>query len=234
MADDTVVSAPELWWETSGVPDGPPAPPVPRARAIWMWVAAGTGVVMLFGTVTAVQLSERGSGGALRTVAPKLAAIAAGCTGVREWNVDSTGVEVINPVIGGGPVQVSYRTNPPSFGRYFSKTAPPRPVAYLPGQPYPIPELLVHNERRGYVVVFYDKTAAQDYPALQEIARAASKEEKFLVVPWSLNRPPFPDGAHVGIATWGITQTCRMLSTDAALRFRKDYPARIAPEYRLP
>ena len=223
-----------LWWERAGlVGEGPPAPRPSRSRLVVTVTAGLLGATLLGTTVFLVRGSHPSGDGAQRTVPAGLIALASGCSAVSEWAVAPDQDKAIVPVPGSPEgTRVAYRTVPPSFGRYLPTPAPPEPKAYRIGEQFPVVERLVHNMRRGYMVVFYDQAA----PAAEvdQMAVWARTQDKVLLVPWENSRPRFAKGAMVGAATWGVTQTCLHLDPASFTEFRARYPASRAPESSLP
>jgi hypothetical protein len=100
---------------------------------------------------------------------------------------------------------IAYADAPPAFGNHR-----PSPAAF--GRPFysddrPEVATLVHNEEHGYVIAWYDDTAAKDKDEMDSLKSIAEKyqdaKERFIAAPW---RPEdgkaFPDGKHIALTRW--------------------------------
>ena len=101
---------------------------------------------------------------------------------------------------------ITYKDAPPAFGEHR-----PSPVPF--GRPFyttsdrPEVASLVHNEEHGYVIAWYDETAAKDKTEMDDLEAIAKKfqdlNERFIAVPWtSDDGAAFPDGKHIALTRW--------------------------------
>jgi hypothetical protein len=101
---------------------------------------------------------------------------------------------------------ITYKDAPPAFGEHR-----PSPAAF--GRPFytaadrPEVATLVHNEEHGYVIAWYDETAAKDKNEMDDLEAIAKKfqddDGRFIAVPWtSSDGAAFPDGKHIALTRW--------------------------------
>jgi hypothetical protein len=101
---------------------------------------------------------------------------------------------------------ITYKDAPPAFGEHR-----PSPAAF--GRPFytasdrPEVATLVHNEEHGYVIAWYDETAAKDKTEMDNLEAIAKKfqdaNDRFIAVPWtSSDGAAFPDGKHIALTRW--------------------------------
>lgn len=101
---------------------------------------------------------------------------------------------------------ISYKDAPPAFGEH-------RPQAAAFGRPFytvddrPEVAQLVHNEEHGYMIAWYDATAAKDKNQMDDLEAIAKKyqgaNERFIAAPWtSADGAAFPDGKHIALTRW--------------------------------
>jgi hypothetical protein len=101
---------------------------------------------------------------------------------------------------------ISYPDSPPAFGDH-------RPQAAAFGRPFytaddrPEVAQLVHNEEHGYVIAWYDETAAKNKDEMDNLEAIAKKyqsdNQRFIAAPWTAeDGPGFPDGKHIALTRW--------------------------------
>jgi hypothetical protein len=101
---------------------------------------------------------------------------------------------------------ISYPDSPPAFGDH-------RPQAAAFGRPFytaddrPEVAQLVHNEEHGYVIAWYDETAAKNKDEMDNLEAIAKKyqsdNQRFIAAPWtSKDGSGFPDGKHIALTRW--------------------------------
>lgn len=128
------------------------------------------------------------------------AAAAAGCDPIKTTKTDMTQKHVPE----GTPIV--YQDAPPSFGKH-------RPVpaafgrAFYTAQDRPEVATLVHNEEHGFVIAWYDETAAKDQSEMNQLKaigdKYASAQGRFIAAPWlSSDGAPFPGGKHIALTRW--------------------------------
>jgi hypothetical protein len=101
---------------------------------------------------------------------------------------------------------ITYKDAPPAFGPHRPQPAPfGRPFYTTADRP----ELaqLVHNEEHGYVIAWYDATAAKDKTEMDNLEAIAKKyqgeNKRFIAAPWtSSDGAKFPDGKHIALTRW--------------------------------
>jgi cytoskeletal protein RodZ len=101
---------------------------------------------------------------------------------------------------------ITYKDAPPAFGEH-------RPTPAEFGRPFyttadrPEVATLVHNEEHGYVIGWYDETAAKDKTEMDNLEAIAKKfqdaNQRFIAAPWtSEDGAAFPDGKHIALTRW--------------------------------
>ena len=143
---------------------------------------------------------------------------------------------------------ITYKDAPPAFGEH-------RPQAAAFGRPFYTstdrPEVaeLVHNEEHGYVIAWYDDTAAKDKTQVQDLKALATKFQdgkfRFIAAPWtSSDGAAFPSGKHIALTRWsadaknpgdqskqrGNWEYCGSVSGSVMSDFVKKWPNAESPE----
>ena len=101
---------------------------------------------------------------------------------------------------------ITYKDAPPAFGEHR-----PQPAAF--GRPFytagdrPEVATLVHNLEHGYVIAWYDETAAKHGSEMDDLEAIAKKfqddNQRFIAAPWtSEDGDAFPDGKHIALTRW--------------------------------
>lgn len=104
------------------------------------------------------------------------------------------------------PTPITYKDAPPAFGAHR-----PQPAAF--GRPFYTaqdrPEVaeLVHNLEHGYVVIWYDQSAADDKTEIKNIKAIATKfqnkQVRVIAAPWTKkDGAAFPSGKHIALTRW--------------------------------
>ncbi|RNL63042.1 DUF3105 domain-containing protein [Nocardioides marmoriginsengisoli] len=128
------------------------------------------------------------------------AAAAADCDAILTKPTDKSQTHI------SAPQPITYADAPPSFG-------PHRPAAAPFGRPFygadDRPEVaeLVHNLEHGYVIAWYDDTAAKDKAEMDNLKSIAEKyqdaQERFIAAPWHpSDGAAFPEGKHIALTRW--------------------------------
>jgi hypothetical protein len=125
---------------------------------------------------------------------------AAACDPIKTTPTDKTQEHVPE----GTPI--TYADAPPSFGKHRPTPAPfGRP--FYTADDRPEVATLVHNLEHGYVVAWYDDTAAKDSDEMRNLKAIAHKYEadngRFIAAPWtSKDGAAFPAGKHIALTRW--------------------------------
>lgn len=179
--------------------------------------AALIGAVLVPGWLHSRQRAATNKVGAVST--PTAAALAAGCTGIR--NDPSLGRKHETS-------RITYTESPPASGPHN-----PNPLPLTP-QFYPVDngvrllvERAVHSLEHGFVIGWYDRSLpAAQVSALQSLA---GRYNRFIAVPWT--RGTFPNGQHFVLTAWQRTQRCTTVSPTVIQQFTSRYvDASSAPE----
>ncbi len=104
------------------------------------------------------------------------------------------------------PQAIGYDDAPPSFGPHRPQAAPFERRFYTSSDRPEIPEL-VHNLEHGYVILWYDKTVADDQEQMRFIKAIADKfgdeNTRFIAAPWNeSDGDAFPEGKHIALTRW--------------------------------
>ncbi|MCW2784879.1 MAG: hypothetical protein JWP74_1396 [Marmoricola sp.] len=148
------------------------------------------------------------------------------------------------------PTPITYKDAPPSFGPHR-----PSPVAF--GRPFytsdrPEVAQLVHNLEHGYVIAWYDDTAAKDSTEMTNLKAIATKfqdkQERFIAAPWHpSDGAAFPSGTHIALTRWsadpknpsdeskqrGNWEYCGQVSGSVMSSFFNKWPNSDSPEQNL-
>ncbi|MET3963001.1 hypothetical protein ABIE44_002935 [Marmoricola sp. OAE513] len=180
-----------------------------RTRSLLILGACIIVVGALIGSAAFVAIKDSRDKDALAK--KKLASIgktesAAGCDPIKTTKTDGQQ----NHIPDGTPI--TYNDAPPSFGNHR-----PSPTAF--GRPFysadrPEVAALVHNLEHGYVIAWYDETAAKDDKQMDQLKAIAEKfqnaQGRFIAVPWYTKEhdglpadgKAFPDGKHIALTRW--------------------------------
>jgi cytoskeletal protein RodZ len=101
---------------------------------------------------------------------------------------------------------ITYKDAPPAFGPHRPTTVP-FGRAFYTADDRPEVALLVHNEEHGYVIAWYDATAAKNKDEMDNLQAIADKYQadkgRFIAAPWtSSDGAAFPDGKHIALTRW--------------------------------
>ena len=178
-----------------------------RKTVLTIVICSIIGIALIGGSVYfSIQGKDKGSNTALREVG--LTEELAGCLPVKEEDIPDDASDE-NKHTPGATDRVDYKASPPTSGRHNGTWLPTGAKKFYSREENPMPEKAVHNLEHAYVVVWYDKTVAEEQiTRLKEAADAA--EGKFLVVPW--DRADFPDDKHIVLTAWGEKQECSDVS----------------------
>jgi hypothetical protein len=144
------------------------------------------------------------------------------------------------------PQKITYKDAPPSFGPHRPQPAPFERKFYTAADRPEVAEL-VHNLEHGYVILWYDETAAEDQKEMTAIKAIADKLDKarFIAAPWtSDDGAAFPSGKHISLTRWtadaddpgdeakqrGNWQYCGQTSGEVVSAFVDKWPNDESPE----
>jgi hypothetical protein len=101
---------------------------------------------------------------------------------------------------------ITYKDAPPAFGPHRPTTVP-FGRAFYTADDRPEVALLVHNEEHGYVIAWYDATAAKNKDEMDNLQAIADKYQadkgRFIAAPWtSSDGAAFPHGKHIALTRW--------------------------------
>ncbi|MFL6158786.1 MAG: DUF3105 domain-containing protein [Marmoricola sp.] len=214
-----------------------------RARSLGILGACVLVVLALIGTAATVAIKDHNAQAARdKKAIGKLgkAASAAGCNPILTKKTDMTQEHVPT-----GPIQ--YADAPPSFGKHR-----PQPAAF--GRTFytsdrPEVATLVHNLEHGYVIAWYDDTAAKDKSEMDDLKTIGDKftkaQERFIAAPWHpSDGAAFPSGKHIALTRWsadagnpsdetkqrGNWQYCSSVSGSVISSFLNKWPNNESPE----
>jgi hypothetical protein len=171
------------------------------------------------------------------------AASAAGCDPIKTTVTDHNQSHIPTGTI-------TYKDAPPSFG-------PHRPQPAVFGRAFysddrPEVATLVHNLEHGYVIAWYDDTAAKDKNEMDELKAIGDKyvaaQGRFIAAPWHpSDGAAFPAGKHIALTRWsadasnpsdeseqrGNWQYCTSVSGSVISSFFDKWPNAESPEVGL-
>jgi hypothetical protein len=181
---------------------------------------------------------------ALQNIGP--AATAAGCDPILTKKTNLTRNHIP------APTPIHYADAPPSFGDHR-----PAPVAFgrafYTSDDRPEVAELVHNLEHGYVIAWYDETAAKNKTEMSQLSAIGDKyvaaQERFIAAPWlSSDGAKFMDGKHIALTRWsadaanpsdnslqrGNWQYCGSVSGSVINSFFKKWTNAQSPEPGIP
>jgi hypothetical protein len=217
-----------------------------RARSLGILGACVLVVLVLIGSAAFVAIKDHRHTQALAkksiTQLGK-SATAAGCNPIKTTKTDMTQEHVPT-------APITYADAPPSFGKHR-----PQPAAF--GRSFysddrPEVATLVHNLEHGYVIAWYDDTAAKNKAEMDELKtigdKYVAKNERFIAAPWHpSDGAAFPDGKHIALTRWsadatnpsdetkqrGNWQYCTSVSGSVISSFLDKWPNSESPEVGL-
>jgi hypothetical protein len=225
-----------------------------RTRSLLILGACVLVVAALIGSAAFVAIKDSRDKAALAAKPLKelgKAAKAAGCDPIKTTKTDGNESHIE------APTPIPYADAPPSFGNHRGTPEPfNRPFLSTgdrTGSTGVEVATLVHNLEHGFVVAWYDETAAKDKSQMDDLKAIAQKEQdagnRFIAAPWlSTDGAAFPAGKHIALTRWtadaaapqdktkqrGNWEYCTSTSGAVMDAFMKKWPNEQSPEPGIP